>query len=386
MNFVFLSPHFPPNFYRFCVALQKLGVNVLGIGDCGFGELRPELRAALGWYYQVSDLHNCGELSAACSFFAGKFGRLDGLDSLTEYWLETESRLRAEFDIPGIKPDTIALIRRKSDMKKIFARANVPAARGVLLRDAAQARAFAGSVGFPVIIKPDSGVGAANTHRISAHAELDAFLAHNRIGDFIMEEFVHGDIVSFDGIADWKGEIVFCTSHSFFPPPLEALVRDGDMYYYSAREIAPDIEQCGRKLAAEFGVRGRFFHFEFFRGLNGELTACEVNMRPPGGMTMDMFNFACDADLYAVWARIMAGKNGGFEYSRKYHCGYIGRKDSRNYLRSHEEVLRGLAGLLVYHGPLPQVFSRGMGNYGYLVRAENLEPVLAAVDFVQKTV
>ncbi|MDD2772180.1 MAG: hypothetical protein PHP45_00615 [Elusimicrobiales bacterium] len=51
MNFVFLSPHFPPNFYRFCVALQKLGVNVLCIGDCGFGELRPELRAAPGWYY-----------------------------------------------------------------------------------------------------------------------------------------------------------------------------------------------------------------------------------------------------------------------------------------------------------------------------------------------
>jgi hypothetical protein len=30
MNFVFLSPHFPPNYFRFAVALKNQGITVLG--------------------------------------------------------------------------------------------------------------------------------------------------------------------------------------------------------------------------------------------------------------------------------------------------------------------------------------------------------------------
>ena len=43
MNVVFLSPHFPPNWYHFVVALRRAGATVLGIGDAPFDELRAEL-------------------------------------------------------------------------------------------------------------------------------------------------------------------------------------------------------------------------------------------------------------------------------------------------------------------------------------------------------
>ena len=58
MNVVFLSPHFPPNWFRFVVGLRAAGANVLGIGDTPTEALRPELRAALGDYYRVDDLAN----------------------------------------------------------------------------------------------------------------------------------------------------------------------------------------------------------------------------------------------------------------------------------------------------------------------------------------
>ncbi len=62
-----------------------------------------------------------------------------------------------------------------------------------------------------------------------------------------------------------------------------------------------------------FDVRERFFHFEFFRqDETGDLLALEVNMRPPGGLTTDMFNYACDIDIYNAWASLIAGK--GFPY------------------------------------------------------------------------
>ena len=37
MNFVYLSPHFPPNYYRFCAGLREEGVNVLGLADAPYG-------------------------------------------------------------------------------------------------------------------------------------------------------------------------------------------------------------------------------------------------------------------------------------------------------------------------------------------------------------
>ena len=44
MNVVFVSPHFPPNFYKFCVALRRAGANVFGIAEAPYDALLPELR------------------------------------------------------------------------------------------------------------------------------------------------------------------------------------------------------------------------------------------------------------------------------------------------------------------------------------------------------
>ena len=44
MNFVFISPNFPLNYYNFVVALKRNGVNVLGIGDTPYNNLCQELK------------------------------------------------------------------------------------------------------------------------------------------------------------------------------------------------------------------------------------------------------------------------------------------------------------------------------------------------------
>ena len=63
MNFIFISPNFPHTYWQFCDRLKKKGVNVLGIGDCSYDGLEPELKASLTEYYKVdsmllpSDIH-----------------------------------------------------------------------------------------------------------------------------------------------------------------------------------------------------------------------------------------------------------------------------------------------------------------------------------------
>lgn len=175
MNVVFLSPHFPPHYFRFCLHLQRAGANVLGIGDEYDENLSPELRAALTEYYRVEDMHRYDALVRALGYFTHRYGKIDRIDSLNEYWLGTEARLREDFNIFGVRGGDIDFIRRKSRMKAKFREAGVPVARGQIVQTVEEARNFTRQTGYPVIAKPDDGVGAIATYRLDGETDLADF-------------------------------------------------------------------------------------------------------------------------------------------------------------------------------------------------------------------
>ena len=265
MNVVMVSPHFPPNFYHFCAALRRAGANVFGIADAPYDELRPELQAALTEYYRVPDALDYDQLLRGVAYLTFRHGKMDWLESHNEFWLETDARLRTDFNIPGIKNDLITDIKAKSRMKARFIAAGVPVARGRVVHTPDEARLFIAETGYPVVAKPDIGVGAAHTYRINDDAELARFFEAKPPIDYIMEEFISGVIYSFDGLADREGNPVFYTAHVFSQGIMETVNEDQDLYYHSLREIPADLEDAGRRTLAAFDVRARFFHIEFFR-------------------------------------------------------------------------------------------------------------------------
>lgn len=376
MNFVFLSPHFPPNYYQFCVHLRQLGANVLGIADASFDALRPELKDALTYYYRVSDMSNYDELLRACGYFTQRYGKLDRLDSQNEFWLEIEGRLRTDFNIPGLKTPDLPKIKQKSEMKRFFNKAGVNTARGMIARDLQAARQFIEEVGYPVIAKPDIGVGANTTYKIENDRGLKRFFDEKPPVDYFIEEFITGTIITFDGLTDRSGKAVFFSSLEYCGGVMEAVNEDTDFYYYTVRKIPSDLVKAGKKTLHAFGVRERFFHFEFFRKPDGSLVGLEVNIRPPGGLTMDMFNYANEIDMYREFANVVVKNHFEAHYSRPYHCGYIGRKTNKRYVLSHEQVLNYYADYLVHHQPIEGVFSAALGNYGYLIRSPELDEVV----------
>ncbi len=123
MNYVHVSPHFPPNYYLFAVHLARSGASVLGLADEPHELLRPEFRDALTEYYRVGDMHHYDELLRACGHFTHRYGHLHRLESHSEYWMETEARLRTDFNIFGPGANAIAAYKRKSLMKAAFRRA-----------------------------------------------------------------------------------------------------------------------------------------------------------------------------------------------------------------------------------------------------------------------
>jgi hypothetical protein len=383
MNFVFLSPHFPSNFYQFCSALRALGANVLGLADEPYDNLQPALKAALNEYYFVPNLHNYDDLVRALGYFTHHYGKLDGLDSHSEYWLETEARLRTDFNIPGLLEAELPPIKRKSLMKAMFKKAGVASAPGIVIKTAAQARKFAREIGYPVIIKPDVGVGAATTYKFDQQAEMDVFLSTLPPVDYYLEKYISGKIVTFDGLTDQNGDLVFFSSLEYSQGVMETVNEDRDIYYYTLREIPAEIEKAGRAIIKTYAIKARFFHFEFFVTPEGETLALEVNMRPPGGLTTDMWNFANDLNIYHEWANVLLHNHFDSPYSRPYHCCYIGRKSKLAYKHTHRQVLARCGGTLMAHEPMAGVFSAALGDYGYVIRSPDLEEIRAIAGFAQ---
>ncbi len=384
MNLVYLCPQFPPNYSPFCSCLKALGVNVLGIGVGSTESLTQEIRDSLAAYYMVDDLHNYESLLKACGYFTHQYGKIDRLESHNEYWLATDAKLRQDFNIKGLKPDDMRFIRRKSGMKEIFRKAGIKVAPGKVVHTLAEAEGIIKEAGYPVVAKPDDGVGALHTFKIHDKEELLSFIEKKPEHDYIMEGFVKGTILSFDGLTDRDGNIIFYTAHTFSQGIMEVVNNADHVFYYSLKSIPKELEGVGRKAVSAFKVQERFFHIEFFKTGPTDYVALEVNMRPPGGYTTDMFNYANDINVYALWAEVINGRIAPLEYHRKYHCCYISRKNRFNYVYSHEAIMERYGSCILEVQSVPGVFSTALGDIGYIFRAEHERDIIEITSFIHE--
>lgn len=386
MNIIHFSPHFPDNYYQFSVGLKKAGATVLGIGDTPYEQLRDELKWALTDYYRIDDMEDYNKVLRAAGYFTHRYGKIDRIDSLNDHWLDLEAQLRTDFNIFGLNNNSIAALTKKSRMKERFTKAGVPVAEGMIINNIAEAQAFIKKAGYPVVAKPDRGVGAINTFKLTNDKDLELFFSNKPDTTYIMEEFIAGGIMSFDGLTDRNGNIVFYTGHSYMSGIMETVNDDNNIYYYSFRELPEDLESAGLNTVRAFDIRERFFHIEYFRrAKDKKIVALEINARPPGGYTTDMFNYANDIDIYQEWANIVVLNKFSSSYSRKYHCCYIGRKLNKHYKFEHEEVVNRLGELLVLHTPVSGVFSAALGDYGYLIRSDSLDEIQKAIAYIHST-
>ena len=375
MNVIFISPNFPTNYWQFCRELKNNGVNVLGIGDAPFDGLTDELRGSLNEYYKVDSLENYDEVYRAVAFFIFKHGRIDWLESNNEYWLERDARLRTDFHITsGFQTDDIPRIKYKSRMKEYYEKAGIPVARYHLVDDFEGCMAFIKEVGWPVVVKPDNGVGASDTHKLSCEEELKKFLETRHPVTYIMEEFIHAEVNSYDAIIDSQGNPIFETGN-VTPRSIMDIVNDEDnSIYYIVKDLPADTRKAGRATVKSFGVKSRFVHFEFFRltedqegmGKKGDVVALEVNMRPCGGFSPDMMNFANSTNVYKIWADMIAFDKSTLEDGEHAFCAYAGRRDGKDFAMDHEAIMKKYSESMKMVGRIPDVLADAMGNQMYV--------------------
>ncbi|MBQ8037541.1 MAG: ATP-grasp domain-containing protein, partial [Proteobacteria bacterium] len=212
MNVIILSPHFPPNHINYARALKAYGDTALGIGDSPW--ICDELRDTLDEYVYVPDMTNYDAMLRAVAYLTSKYGKIDRIDSQNEFWLGIESQLREDFNIFGHKPAHTDINRSKLEMKRVARAAGIPVAEGMEVEDVHQLREFAKKVGFPLVVKPVVGVGASATYPLNNEDDIEHCFEYIH-GRYIVEQYIHGDIVTFDGFVDRHGRIIFKTSHEY---------------------------------------------------------------------------------------------------------------------------------------------------------------------------
>ncbi|MDE5561369.1 MAG: hypothetical protein K2J00_06190 [Bacteroidaceae bacterium] len=380
MNFIFISPNFPENYWNFCDALRKNGVTVLGIGDAPYDSLDQRLREALAEYYRVGDMEDYDQVYRAVAHFASRYGRIDWIESNNEYWLEQDARLRTDFNVnTGIKTDKIERIKEKSEMKKYYAAGGIRTARQIKAGESREAILhFAYEAGYPIFAKPDIGVGAGGAHKIADEAALLDFLKNTpNVHEYVIEEFVTGDICTYDAIINAQGEPIF-ESMCVCPPSIADIVNYRlDSTYYVRQHIDENLRFWGRQTVKAFDVRSRFVHLEFFRlsrahrglGNKGDFVALEVNMRPGGGYTPDMINYAHSVNVYQIWGDMIA-----FNCRRQpdtnddYFCVYAGRRSRVEYHMSDAGIMDKYAYAIQMAPDIDKALAPAMGDHAYIAR------------------
>ena len=376
MNFVFISPNFPDNFRNFCGRLSANGVTVLGIGDASYDSLSDELKGSLTEYYKVDSMEDYDGVYRAVAFFAFKYGRIDWIESNNEYWLELDARLRRDFNVTtGVWPEDLSLWKSKAAMKPVYRAAGIPSARQHRVSTVEAALGFLDEIGgYPVFAKPNVGVGANETFKIDNEEELSDFFAAVSGKDYVMEEYISGDIYTYDAICDENGNPVFESSFTCVNVA-DSVNDDTEAIIYVLPKVPDQLRDYGRRALKGFKVRSRFVHFEFFKlseprkGLAdvGDFVGLEVNMRPAGGFIPDMMNFSHSTDVYRIWADMVCHRTGAdVKNGPDRFCIFVGTKDRFKHTHGHDEILARYGDRITMCQRMPEVFYAAMGSQMYM--------------------
>ena len=391
MNFVFVSPNFPKIYSHFVRGLAERGVRVLGIGDEPYDSLNNELKHYLTEYCYVSDMSRYDWMRNTIGYLSYKYGHIDFIESNNEYWMENDAKLREEFGVEkGYRYQELLNYKCKSSMKKYFEEAGVKTARYILVSSLEESKKFVKKVGYPVFAKPDAGVGASSTFKISNEEELIDFHKHTFRETYIMEEYLEGYIVTFDGIANEKSEAVISFNETF-PTPIADVVRENlDVYYYASSKMSDEFREMGERVVKAFNLKSRCFHIEFFKltkdkkglGKVGDIVALEANLRSPGGETPELLNLVSKYNYYETYAEMIVNQIGKIDNSTNKISISVNRKNEFKYVESDSDINNFYKENIVEHGYYPQSFRQAMGDEYYIGLFDGLEEAKQFQKFV----
>ena len=310
-NVVFVAPYFAETTLRFVAAASRQpGVRVALVSQDSSEGLPPELSRRLAGHHRISSGLDSAQILRAVEDVRRAWGSVDRLLGTLEELQVPLGRIRDRLGIPGMGGEVAENFRDKARMKEVLRGAGVPCARHTLARSADEITAFAGAVGYPLIVKPPAGSGARSTFRLEGDDDLTQFLGAfppDPERPVLVEEFIVGREHSFDAVS-LGGSMVWHSINHYLPTPLEVLREPWIQWCVLLPREADDpaygeIRGVAQAALAALGMDTGLSHMEWFRRPDGSVAVSEVGARPPGARFVNLISWAHDFDLFDAWAK-----------------------------------------------------------------------------------
>ncbi len=328
MHVIFVEPGFPYNQREFVRGLHEAGAAVTGIGEAPLEALDHDLRSWMVGYEHVSSVCNERALYDAVRRVQSR-GWVDRMESTVEAHTMFAAKVRESCGIPGTTVQTSFLCRDKPAMKEALRQADIPCAMSTGANSPSEVRDFIDEVGYPVIIKPRDGAGAAGTFRVDDDAGLQQALADSGVdrgASVAVEEFIEGHEGFYDTISV-DGKVVHEFISHYYPNVLQAM----RTRWISPQIVATnridagsydEVKLMGRKVIEALGIGTSATHMEWFFGPKG-LKFSEIGCRPPGVGAWDLYCASNELDLYSEWGHAIANGCGNGKPTRRYAAGHV---------------------------------------------------------------
>ena len=210
-------------------------------------------------------------------------------------------------------------------MKQALREAGIPCAMSARATSPQDARDFAAAVGYPLILKPPAGAGAAGTYRVNNDAELARVIEASGLSDghaVAIEEFIEGHEVAHEFITHYYPNVLVAMRERWISPQMVTTNRIDAEGYREVRELT-------RKVIRLFDIGTSATHMEWFFGPKG-LKFSEIGCRPPGVGQWDVYNAANEFDLYYESSPAITHGRIAKRPSRRYAAGMIALRPDRD--------------------------------------------------------
>ncbi len=327
MNVVFLSPTYPPEMQAYTRGLAEVGARVFGVGDSHPGAIPRQLRNYLHDYLQVPRILDEEDVIERVTHWL----RGQSIDRILANWevlVLLAARMRERFGIPGMTTDAVLGFRDKQIMKERVRAAGVRTPRSKRASDERTLREAAEEIGYPLIVKPISGAGSADTFRASNPRELETAISGVRhVAEVSCEEFIEGEEFTFDTIAI-DGIPAYTNVAAYLPKPLIARTNEWiSPVIITVRDLETPKLQAGIALGHQvlkaLRMGDGFTHMEWYYTPKGEAVFGEVACRPAGAHLVDQMNYTSDIDLFREWARVAVWRKFEAKAPRKYNAAVV---------------------------------------------------------------
>jgi biotin carboxylase len=397
-NVVFVLPFPAEVTMRFVRAVAKLpDVRLLGVVQ------NPPKGADRKLFHdivRVTDPLSARDILDATSLLARRHGQVHRLVGILEIIMVQLAEVREALGIQGTRPNVAEFFRDKAKMKAALRAADIPVAKSRLIHSKKDAEGFAQEAGFPMVVKPPSGMGAKSTYRVSSMHELLRLcqgLGASKANPLLAEEFLQGEEYSFETVTT-EGTPRASSISRYLPSCLEVIEQDWVQWCCLLPKELPaklerDAQKMGYATIRALGLDSGMTHMEWFRRPDGSLAVGEIAQRPPGANISLMTGLVHNIDPYRAWARAVVDDAFDGVWNRQYAAGCaflrgMGRGRVVRVTGVHETY--EAVGKLVSEANLPTLGAPKSSGYegdGYVVvKHEKTSVVQAALKKIVETV